>query len=188
MWSDYDTCSIERIGVDSATNKAVASPLAGVESPWIGRLEDKKATLLITVKSPIEVDLEKEFSATVDSGYDGFVSLPLQDALSLGSILFGAKFVNYADGAVGLRLTCWGVVTVGSESRFGVISLEPTAQEVLLGLEFLRSFRKTLIIRPGAQEVLLVDEMEEGAAVGRASNVEESEAPTGPSRSQRDGR
>ena len=58
--------------------------------------------------------------------------------------------------AVVLKLTCLGMGHLGSESEIGIIIVEPQSTETLVGMDFLRKFKKQLVVNPtnGIIEVL----------------------------------
>ena len=47
------------------------------------------------------------------------------------------------------------VVTLGAESKIGVVILEPTSTDLLLGMEFLSVFNKSLFVH--GDQVALID-------------------------------
>ena len=98
------------------------------------------------------------FEAMVDTGFTGFVSMPLMEAFPLGLILHNVEHVVFADGREQERLTALGTVRMGEASREGVIYLEPASGEILVGIEFLREFRFSLLLDPFTNFVQLLEE------------------------------
>ncbi len=86
------------------------------------------------------------FEAILDTGFTGFVCMPLLKALQLGLMFYGTTWVELADGSKSIKLTAKGAVQIGDELAAGVVILEPKATEVLLGMSFLRLFKRTLIL------------------------------------------
>src|SRR5208282_2079158 len=95
-----------------------------------------------------------EFDAHIDTGFAGFISMPMAAALPLGLILSGTMMVVLADGSSSARLTASGTVWLGADSQSGEIILEPDSNEVLLGMELLRAFHKRLIVSPNQGVIL----------------------------------
>lgn len=90
--------------------------------------------------------------------------MPLIQAFPLGLILDGTTSVVLADGSTSFNLVARGAVKVGEESKIGTVLLEAGSNEVLLGMDFLRRFKKALFV--GAGGVVLLDE---SALVGAAA-------------------
>ncbi len=97
-----------------------------------------------------------EFEVTVDTGFTGFISMPIMSALPLGLPLYGTTSVEFGDGSTASRFTALGVATLGGESETGVIILEPSTNGVLVGMEFLKKFRKSVVMHRGI--LFLIDE------------------------------
>ena len=97
-----------------------------------------------------------EFEGILDTGFTGFVSVPLLSALPLGLLLFGTASIELADGSKCARITAQGSADIHGESEIGVIILEPNSNDVLIGMAFLRLFKRALFVSQGL--VLLVDE------------------------------
>jgi predicted aspartyl protease len=109
----------------------------------------------ISVYGAIE-QAKREFEAILDTGFTGFLSMPLLQAFPLALILYGTTSVKLADGTSHHRLTALGTLSLGNERQAGVIILEPSSTEFLLGMDFLRRFKKALVV--SQRSVVLVDE------------------------------
>ena len=108
----------------------------------------------ITVSGPFSKGLEYE--AVLDTGFTGFLSMPLMEAIRLGLILHGTSKIILADGSEGFRLTAKGMIEVGDERKIGVVILEAESSELLLGMDFLRLFEKAMMVSKDG--VLLLSE------------------------------
>jgi len=89
--------------------------------------------------------LAKEFDALLDTGFSGFLSLPLSAAIPLGLILRGTANFELADGSIEETITCIGFIRINGEMKRGLISISK-GMDILLGIEFLRIFGKKLTI------------------------------------------
>jgi clan AA aspartic protease len=97
-----------------------------------------------------------EYDAVLDTGFTGFVSIPLSEAIRLGLVLYGTTSVSFANGETSFPLTASGKVSVQAEEKIGVAILEWDSTEVLLGMAFLRQFGKVLLVTKNT--VVLEDE------------------------------
>lgn len=122
---------------------------------WIGFF-DKSGSPALKIKLKGPFGEGAEFDAVLDTGFTGFVAMPLIAALPLGLMLYGTTSVELADGSQDMKLTAKGMAVVHGEKEVGVVILEPAANDVLLGMAFLRLFKRALFV---SQElVLLIDE------------------------------
>ena len=100
----------------------------------------------------------QEFQAMIDTGFTGFLMLPLVQALPLGLTLFGTTTYTLADGSQSPKLLAHGSIDHEGEVTSGLIVLEANASSgPLVGMEFLRSSKKLLVL--GRNAVMLLDEM-----------------------------
>lgn len=100
-----------------------------------------------------------KFEAVIDTGFAGFISMPMHSAFPLALPLNGTTPSKLADGSVHEKLSAWGRATIAGRSKWGDVILEPDADEMLIGLEFLQGFGLALVLTKG--EILLFEENEE---------------------------
>jgi len=89
--------------------------------------------------------LAKEYDAMLDTGFSGFLSLPLSAAIPLGLILKGTANFTLADGSIEETITCIGFIKINGEVKRGLIVISK-GMDILLGMEFLRISGKKLTI------------------------------------------
>lgn len=104
----------------------------------------------------IHPDLQREFEALIDTGFTGFLLMPIMSAFPLGLTLVGTSSYTLADGSTSPKLLALGTITLGGERTTGVIVLESNQCDLLLGMDFLRQSKRALAV--SIQGVALVDE------------------------------
>jgi predicted aspartyl protease len=97
-----------------------------------------------------------EYTGIIDTGFTGFIQLPLHHAFSLKLPLEGTASYILADGSRSTSLTAIAQTTFGGQTISGVVTLAPGSQDILVGMSFLRQFKLGLMIVKDM--VLLVDE------------------------------
>jgi predicted aspartyl protease len=100
-----------------------------------------------------------EFEAVIDTGFDGFVSMPMAQAFPLGLPLRGAIEVTLADGRSVTKFHALGRAILGDHANWGAVILEPASDELLIGLKFLQAFDLALVLT--RSEVLLIEQDED---------------------------
>ena len=101
---------------------------------------------------------KKTYSATIDTGFSGFVALPYSEMIDLGLSVHGAANVQLGDGSIITSDLSSGKVSLGDLDATGTIVLDETSAEVLIGMDFLREFKLALILTNSA--IVLYDERE----------------------------
>ena len=91
---------------------------------------------------------KRKLKALVDTGFTGFLSIPILEAFPIGLLLHGTTSVQLADGSTQVKLTCLGMAHLGDEGQVGLIIIEPQSTQVLVGIDFLRKFKRQLVVDP----------------------------------------
>ena len=95
--------------------------------------------------------------ALFDTGFTGFVQLPEQRARELGLTLRAVSEAQYADGRTGTIPLAWAKVTLGLDIQEGFVHIQSGSDEVIVGVELLRIFRKVFVLSIADSLVLLAD-------------------------------
>jgi predicted aspartyl protease len=124
---------------------------------WTGYLDNAGSPRLKIILRGVWEGVEQELDAIVDTGFTGFLSMPMVDAFPLGLVLYGTTTTILADGSTSYKLMAVGTACVGQESKLGIVLLNMGAgpSAVLIGMEFLRIFNKSLLLI--RENVILVD-------------------------------
>jgi len=117
-----------------------------------------------------------EYEAVIDTGFTGFISLPITTAFTLGLPLYGTASPTLADGTQSTCITAQGKATFSGQTKIGVVVLQASSQEILLGMDFLRQFHLSLVVTN--KQILLLDE-DWINKVAAASEAEEKNQKSG---------
>jgi predicted aspartyl protease len=124
----------------------------------------------------LSADFGREFEAMIDTGFSGFLMLPLVQALPLALTLFGTTTYTLADGSQSPKLLAHGSIDHEGEITSGLIVLEASPSSgPLVGMDFLKQSSKVLVL--GRQGVFLLDEGDLPSNVGEAKPLEEPPTP-----------
>jgi len=96
------------------------------------------------------------FTCLIDTGFTGFLSIPLLQAFPVGLVLSGTMSLELANGAVETKLTCLGIARLNGVELAGVIVIENESNQVLLGMDFLRIFGLKLLVCPTTGQIEVV--------------------------------
>jgi len=121
-----------------------------------------------------------EFEGIIDTGFTGFIQLPIQHAFSLKLPLDGTVSVTLADGSSTVCLTVLARTTFDGETKLGVVSLESNSQEILIGMDFLRKFKKSVIIAKNDVLILEEDWLEKLKSMSAEKPTEAETNPSSP--------
>lgn len=101
-------------------------------------------TIEIAVSGPFTGPTK--FTAMMDTGFSGFLLLPLLEAFPIGLILKGTMAITLADGSNQVKLTCLGNIHFEGKTEIGLIIIEWQSTEILVGMDFLRKFSLKLVV------------------------------------------
>jgi len=125
----------------------------------------------------ISEQFAKEFDAMIDTGFTGFLSMPLTAAFPLALTLYGTSSFTLADGTTSPKLLGFGTVSLEGEEAHGLIVLEPNSSGLLLGMEFFRKLNKALLVSP-KNGVVLVDDVEPESLADQSGGQETNNPPS----------
>ena len=98
-----------------------------------------------------------EYSGIIDTGFTGFLQAPIQEAFSLGLPLEGTTTISLADGSSVVSLTALAKATLLGRTEVGTVILSFNSEELLVGMDFLRRFKRALVVSQSAGVVLVED-------------------------------
>lgn len=98
----------------------------------------------------------KKVIALVDSGFNGYLTLPYLEAFPLGLILTGIQSNTLADGSSASHLVCIGQICVDGKCINTTIDIQP-ANIILLGTKLLKELRKTFILDCANGQVEIIE-------------------------------
>ena len=125
---------------------------------------DTSGSPVVTISIPSANEASppvRVFDAVIDTGFTGFLQMPTQEANGLGIVARTSGDVEYADGRIRAVPLAWARVALGEATEEGFIHLHDATTEVTVGLEFLRTFRKALVLSVTDHWVLLIDSVAE---------------------------
>jgi|RhiMetdeSRZDD1v2_1073273.scaffolds.fasta_scaffold72176_5 hypothetical protein len=122
-----------------------------------GRLDSQGCPLAVVAIFPEgQPGSAKDFEALIDTGFTGFAQMPKTAAALLGMQPTATMDVTFFGGVTHPVPVTWGSARLGADTREGFIILSDS-DETLVGIHFLRLFRKTLIHSAVEEEVILTD-------------------------------
>lgn len=95
-------------------------------------------------------------TCVIDTGFTGFLSIPLLQAFPIGLVLHGTMPMVFANGTVENKLICLGLARVGAIEQMGLIVIENQSKQILLGMDFLKKFGFKLLVCPTTGQVEMV--------------------------------
>jgi len=146
---------------------------------WLGCF-GKSGSPVLTVRISGPFTEGVDFEAIVDTGFTGFASIPLLQAFPLGLILDGTTSVVLADGSTTVNLVARAKVEVEGEARIGTVLLDAGSRDVLLGMDFLRHFKKALYVASDGIALVDEDDLKKSVGVPPAPEAAATEDPNTP--------
>jgi clan AA aspartic protease len=122
----------------------------------LGTFHNDQPKIEIEVKGTS--DHPKRVTALVDSGFNGYLTLPYEEAFPLGLILIGIQSNMLADGSSSSHFVCMGQVCVDGKCISTTIDIQP-ANIILLGTKLLKELGKTFILDCRVGKVEIVDSL-----------------------------
>ena len=93
-------------------------------------------------------DWKIPINAVLDTGFTGFLDLPLEQCLKAGLILTSTATYTLADNRAVSVLLCIGTIVLGKTGITGPVSINMTGKHALLGIDFLRRAKVKLTVDP----------------------------------------
>jgi predicted aspartyl protease len=92
----------------------------------------------------------------IDTGFTGFLMMPLKSAHPLTLTLIGQGSCQLADGSISPTLMTRGSIAINGQITTGVIALQHGDGKFLLGIDYLNKSRRALWL--DGREAALVDD------------------------------
>ncbi|HZK77101.1 MAG TPA: hypothetical protein VFD13_09350 [Candidatus Kapabacteria bacterium] len=125
---------------------------------WVGWFDDNGSPRL-TIAASVQGTQDVPCGALIDTGFTGFLSMPIKFLTGIPVIIEDIKTLRLADGSRIIRLQSRAKITVENESIEGIAYLEPEGQEVLLGTTFLELSKRVLVLFPPEQKVIMLEKV-----------------------------
>lgn len=114
-------------------------------APTRGTLDPQGCPLTRVTISPEGTPARgRDFDGLIDTGFTAFAQMPQATAVDIGLTPTGTMDLTFSDGTTQPMPVAWASIRLGSETKEGFIFLSERSEEVLLGIHFLRLFKKTL--------------------------------------------
>mgnify|MGYP001569184642 CR=1 FL=1 len=111
---------------------------------------------------PIEIySLDKPIKvvATVDTGSEGFLQVPLAVGIKANLRLFGTRYWVMADGRKVKKVECIGKIRFAGKDLIGIISLSETSEDCLLGMQFLQKLGMDFTVSPTDKKAIFSENL-----------------------------
>jgi predicted aspartyl protease len=122
-------------------------------------------------------DLTFELEAVIDTGFTGFISMPIVQAFPIGLPLIGTTSVVLADGNTHEKYIATCSAKLGDIWQAGIVILEPSSNDILVGMEFIQRFEKSLFLYADRQAVVLIDNADVVSFIKQALEAAQKAVP-----------
>jgi clan AA aspartic protease len=95
--------------------------------------------------------------ALIDTGFNGYLTLPYHMAFPLGFTLIGIGSVVVADGSSSPHLSCFGTIMIANKRIKAIIDVQPNCK-VLMGMQLVKDLKLSILIDPVKNKVELTEE------------------------------
>ena len=137
-----------------------------------GRYDRGHAHVTFTL---VEGDVSVDCLGMIDTGFTGFLLIPVQYAISLGLTLEGTVTSMLADGRRLVNLSARCAVRINGYETTGTVLLDQGQSPMLLvGMEFLQQFKLGLLMTPSDVMLFETPTPDSDAAPGEPARAERS--------------
>lgn len=126
--------------------------------------EPKRLEYPITENYSPEITIEvigptsnKSLVAVVDTGYTGFLQIPLSVGIACNLRLWGIGTGRLADGSKVKNIQCIGEIRFADQKIFNIISLSEGGEDCLLGMQFLQSIDMDFTVSPKDKKAIFME-------------------------------
>jgi predicted aspartyl protease len=127
-------------------------------SNWNGGF-DRRGSPTLKIGVSVAPSALTECEALIDTGFTGFLLLPISKLDSFDNLSEDFQLLTLADGTKLIRLRTPATIVVEGENISGIAVIEPDGNEVIIGMKFLRIAKRSLHVIPGRNEVLLIEDV-----------------------------
>jgi len=112
----------------------------------------------------VPIELYSEFGnsnvkvvAIVDTGFTGFLSVPMAVGMKANLRLLSMGYYTLADGRQVKKIECVGKIRFGGKDIVGIISLSETSDDCLLGMQFLEKLEMDFTVSVKNKKAIFTD-------------------------------
>ncbi len=98
----------------------------------------------------------EKVDALVDSGFNGYLTIPYTIAFPLGLILMGIQSSTLADGKSSSHFVCIGSICVDGKRVNTTIDIQPEGT-ILIGTKLLKELKKTFVLNCAEGKVEIIE-------------------------------